>query len=179
MYRIYGTNNQVYGPVDADVLRQWIADGLANAQTQAMGKADTAWWPLGTFPEFANDLPGAGGYGSVAPPPIGPPLLARLPGVAPAGDGGISSVIPYKNVPALIGYYVAVFALAGVCIPGFGAVLSIPALVLGIIGLRRAKANPQAKGKVHAWIGIIAGGLFTLWHVAMVVIMIIAMAASA
>jgi len=38
----------------------------------------------------------------------------------------------------------------------------MPALVLGIMGLRKRAKNPEVKGSVHAWIGIVLGGLFTL-----------------
>ena len=43
-----------YGPVSPEQLRQWIAEGRANAQTlvQAEGSAD--WKPLGQFPEFCR-----------------------------------------------------------------------------------------------------------------------------
>ena len=58
MYRILGGDGKQYGPVDADTLRQWIADGRANAQTQVFAEGGTAWVPLGSLPEFA--VPGAG-----------------------------------------------------------------------------------------------------------------------
>ena len=43
MYRILGGDGKQYGPVDADTLRQWIADGRANAQTQVFAEGGTAW----------------------------------------------------------------------------------------------------------------------------------------
>jgi hypothetical protein len=58
MYRILGSDGKQYGPVDADTLRQWIADGRANAQTQVFAEGGTAWVALGSLPEFA--VPGAG-----------------------------------------------------------------------------------------------------------------------
>jgi hypothetical protein len=36
------------------------------------------------------------------------------------------------------------------------------AVIMGILGIRHANAHPEARGKVHAWVGIIMGGLFTL-----------------
>lgn len=45
-------------------------------------------------------------------------------------------------------------------IPFFGIFFGIAAFVLGLKGLQFAKKHPESKGKVHAWIGIIAGGLF-------------------
>ena len=67
-------------------------------------------------------------------------------------------VIPYKNPMALIGYYLGFGSL----LPLIGIVFTIPAIILGFIGLSRYKQNPVIKGKVHAWIAIIFGflGLF-------------------
>jgi hypothetical protein len=67
-------------------------------------------------------------------------------------------VIPYKNPPALIAYYLGLFSLA----PVIGLFLAIPALVLGIIGLKKRRENPAIKGSVHAWIGIGCGSVMTL-----------------
>ena len=79
-------------------------------------------------------------------------------------------IIPYKNPPALTAYYCAVFSL----VPILGFVLAIPAIVLGVIGLRKRKANPIIKGAVHAWIGIILGGLTTLAWGALIFMMVVA-----
>lgn len=69
-------------------------------------------------------------------------------------------VIPYKNPQALTAYYLAVASL----IPCIGILTGIPALVLGIKGLKRAKREPWIRGKAHAWIGIImGGGLALVW----------------
>ena len=87
----------------------------------------------------------------------------------------VSRMIPYRNVPALIAYYLGIFSL----IPCVGLPLGIAALILGIIGLKRAGQNPQAKGKVHAWIGIILGGLCALGNIAGILIAMAGMMASA
>src|SRR5262249_47989980 len=70
----------------------------------------------------------------------------------------VSTIIPYKNVKALIAYYFGVFSL----IPCVGNLLGPAALILGILGLRYAKTYPAAKGTGHAIAGIIMGGLTTL-----------------
>ena len=81
-------------------------------------------------------------------------------------DTLISRVIPYKNTQALAAYYCAVFAL----IPCVGIILGFVALVLGILGLKYAKAHPEAHGKVHAWIGIILGGLCGIGYTLLIAI---------
>jgi hypothetical protein len=56
MYKIVGGDQQQYGPVSADDIRRWIAEGRANAETQALAEGATAWQPLSAFPEFADAL---------------------------------------------------------------------------------------------------------------------------
>lgn len=89
----------------------------------------------------------------------------------PDATGG---VIPYKNPPALIAYYCGVFSIAA-CIPVPFLFLPLPvaALWLGIKGLKKAKAEPHARGQVHAWIGIIGGTIFGLLGIVMTIIGII------
>ncbi len=91
--------------------------------------------------------------------------------VTPDATAGI---IPYKNPPALIAYYMGVFSV----IPVVGFFLSIAAFILGIIGLKRKKKHPNAKGSVHAWIGIIAGAVLFIIHILALIAMISGIAAS-
>jgi hypothetical protein len=67
----------------------------------------------------------------------------------------MGGLIPYKNSAALTAYYLGVFSL--LC----GPFLGIPALMLGVRGLKHYHEHPEAKGKAHAWTGIILGGLTT------------------
>lgn len=88
------------------------------------------------------------------------PIGASAHGAGEGGSDVASSVIPYKNPKALIGYYLAVFSILGFfpLIGIIGTLMGFAALVLGFLGLRDVKANPQVKGTAHAWIGIILGG---------------------
>lgn len=54
MYKIIGADGREYGPVSAEQLRQWIAQGRANAQTRALAEGATEWKFLGTLPEFTG-----------------------------------------------------------------------------------------------------------------------------
>jgi hypothetical protein len=90
-------------------------------------------------------------------PAFAEPLAYQQPAPVEQGDS-TGGIIPYKNGPALAAYYLGVFSI----IPCFGLLLAIPALILGIIGLKKRKANPAIKGTAHAWIGIILGGIFTV-----------------
>lgn len=90
-------------------------------------------------------------------------------GSPPKGDA-TGGLIPYKNMHALLAYYLGLFSL----LPLIGLALAIPAVILGVIGLRNVKREPEVKGTVHAWIGIVMGGLFTLIWGAAVVLMFVA-----
>jgi hypothetical protein len=94
-------------------------------------------------------------------------------GPAPTGDA-TGGIIPYKNPAALIAYYCGVFSI----VPCLGLFAGIPAVVLGIIGLRARRRNPIIKGAVHAWIGIVLGGLMSLLWIVVIIFMIIGVAAS-
>ncbi len=77
----------------------------------------------------------------------------------PRSEGdSTGGVIPYKNPAALIAYYLGLFSL----FPVLGFFLAVPAFILGIKGLQARKQNPAIKGSVHAWIGIVMGGLLTV-----------------
>lgn len=87
-------------------------------------------------------------------PPAAPP--------PPQQGDSTGGVIPYKNPQALTAYYLGLFSI----FPALGFFLGCVAVPLGIIGLKKRKQNPVIKGAVHAWIGILGGGLSILVHVA-------------
>ena len=90
---------------------------------------------------------------------------------AGGGGSGLDSVIPYNNAAALIAYYCAVFGV----IPCVGGLLLAPiAVILGFLGLRAAAKNPGAKGRVHAWIGIVLGGLSFVGNVGAIIAIAVA-----
>src|SRR5688572_6468125 len=97
-----------------------------------------------------------------SPPQVHNP--PAVPGQRSGTDEVTSTVIPYRNPPALTAYYLGLFSLSA-CIPFLGVVgvaMGVAAVVLGIKGLRRVRADPQVHGTVHAWIGIVGGSIFTL-----------------
>lgn len=81
-------------------------------------------------------------------------------------------VIPYKNGQALAAYYCGVFSL----IPGIGLILGLIALILGILGIRKASQQPEVKGTAHAIVGIVLGGLTFLGNLTLLVLIIIGIA---
>jgi hypothetical protein len=67
----------------------------------------------------------------------------------------IDRLIPTKNAKALIAYYLGVFSV----IPCIALVLGPAALILGILGLKECKRDPNLPGKGHAITGIVLGSL--------------------
>ena len=135
-YKIKGTGGAEYGPVSTEELQHWIAQNRCARESLVEVDGSGEWVPLATLPEFQDAF-------------AAPPASAE-------GEGGVSTVIPYKNVPALTAYYTGVFCI--ICPP----ILSIPAIVLGVKGLRNVKENPEVKGTAHAWIGILSGSFFLI-----------------
>lgn len=134
--RLISPDGQEFGPVDYGTLREWVQQCRvppgATLIDMATGERQPA---LALFPDLGQ--------------------------LRPAPDETVATIIPYRNVPALISYYLGVFSFIA-CVPfvGFlGIPMAIAALVLGVKGLHLANVNPAAKGKVHAWIGILGGGL--------------------
>jgi hypothetical protein len=94
--------------------------------------------------------------------------MSEMATTTPKGDA-TGGVIPYLNPPALIAYYCGIFSL----IPIIGIVAGIPGVIFGFVGLSRSRANPPIKGAVHAWIGIILGGITTMLWGALIGVMVL------
>ncbi len=56
MYKIIGADQREYGPVTADQLRQWIAEGRAGPQSLVRPEGSAEWKPMRELPEFADAL---------------------------------------------------------------------------------------------------------------------------
>jgi hypothetical protein len=133
MYKVIGVDQKQYGPVTAEQLRQWIAEGRVNAQTQAQIEGATDWKPLGAFPEFA---------GSFAPPPTAPPPLPRSP--APVPQSGS------ENDMAVAGF---ILSLVGFFCCGF--LFSTLGLVFSCVALSQMNNDPQHRRRGLAVAGIV------------------------
>jgi len=80
MYKIRGADGKEYGPVTAEQLCQWIAEGRAQAQTQVQAESGAEWKPLSAFPEFTAAL------AAKAPPPPQPPSQSTATAEAIAAE---------------------------------------------------------------------------------------------
>lgn len=153
-------NGQRQGPMSLEELNARLADGRIEAvPTLAWYEGCPEWIPLSQVPGIM--VPG--GIAEVPPPTQGAAApTTEGPGTPPAAPSAdtLSSVIPYRNPMALVAYYLGIFSL----IPVLGAILALPAILLGVLGLGRSRRNAQAKGKAHAWVGITAGLLSIIGH---------------
>ena len=152
-------DGQQLGPMSLEEINARLADGrFVAGKTLAWHEGCPDWIPL-------SQVAGVVLPGEPVTPPV-PSMPTRSQAGSPEAtlnqesSGTLTSVIPYKNPMALTAYYLGIFSL----IPILGAVLALPAIVLGVLGLRRHRRNPIAKGKAHAWVGISTGALSILVH---------------
>ena len=134
-YKLLAADQKEYGPVSADQVRQWIAQGRANARTQLQAAGSGAWKPLAEFPEFADSLRPA-----TSPGARRSPAAATQPAAAPpkASRLAIASLV---------------LGCLGLLTCG---ITSLVGLVLGIIALGRInKSQGQLGGKGVALAGTI------------------------
>jgi hypothetical protein len=149
MYTIVGGDGQRYGPVDADQLRQWIAQGRANGQTLTSQDGGD-WKPLSTFPEFADLTGGAPG---VAAPPGSSPLPAPdashgAPSVATASNA-VEQARSMMQVPGIL------VALAG----GLGTALFAVNILMRLFGAGMAPPGGGTVPPEFEWVfDFMAGG---------------------
>jgi prepilin-type processing-associated H-X9-DG protein len=151
MYRIIGTDQNEYGPVSADQIRQWLAQGRVNRQTRIKPEGATDWRTLGELPEFATDVQMA---------VTGGPARAETSGMAIASL--ILGVLGFCGITGLVGLLLGIIslvkinnsqgrltgkglAIAGICISGFMLFCSIPILAALVIpALAKAKQKTQS-----------------------------------
>jgi hypothetical protein len=143
MYKIIGADLKEYGPVSAEQLRQWMAEGRVNGQTKVQAADATEWKAMADLPEFAGVLPAS-------------PLPAQ-----PGADFGATSapMTPLPSPPRTS--QMAVWAM----VTGLGSLrwccawlLVAPvAIVLGAVALSQLKNHPELTGRGFAIVGIVLG----------------------
>ena len=157
--------DQTKGPFGAADLKQLAAAGrlLPTDLVQREGGQD--WVPAARVKGLLSTPAGPAG----GPPPLPAthgdaetekPASTASPVPSPTlkkdTTGGL---IPVNNPKALIAYYTGIF-LSPCCI--IGLPLGLVPLLFGLRGLRDRSRNPEIKGSVHAWIGVVLGGISTV-----------------
>src|SRR5882672_11275448 len=134
MYKVIGADGREYGPVSAEQVRQWIADGRANAQTLIQGEDSTEWKPLANFPELVP---------SAVPPRVPLPTTQKPPGADKKIAAGICGIIlgglgVHKFILGYTGEGVTMLLISiFTCFIGY-PVMHIIGLVEGIIYLTKS-----------------------------------------
>ena len=124
MYKILGVDVKEYGPVSGEVLRQWVAEGRANAQTKVLVEGTVEWKRLEELAEFGRADTGVPG-----PPSFPAPLSAP-----PSGQR--------TNSLALTGLVLGILSLTlGLCC--YGLPFNIAGLVCSLVGLAQIRRDPQ------------------------------------
>jgi hypothetical protein len=107
-YIIIGGDQKEYGPITADDVRKWIAEGRLNEHSRMKAESDAEFRPLSAFPEFAN------AFGAPAPMPGAPPLY-NSPGTSAGREAALQSVkgpAIALIVTAILNILIAVWGLA-------------------------------------------------------------------
>ena len=142
MFKLLGTDKKEYGPVSAEQIQAWIAQGRANARTQLQAVGSTEWKALAEFPEFAAALQQSG-QGAVPP--------AGTTGSQPASAPPKTSRLAVTSL---------VLGCLGLLTCG---ITSLVGLVLGIIALVRInQSKGQLGGQGLALAGTIISAAFLL-----------------
>jgi len=102
MYKIIGADGKEYGPITSEQLRQWIAEGRANAQTKVLPEGTTEWKPLSDYPEFT--MPESRGPGA-------PPTMLTVPMPSDTALAEVKGPATGLVVVAILGFIAQVLGL--------------------------------------------------------------------
>jgi hypothetical protein len=153
-FRVRLADGREFGPASAEMLAQWAREGRIPRDASVV-LDDDSLMPAIQHPAIAPV------FG--APPVVRPIMAAGRP------DAPMSGLIPYRNAPALVGYYVSVASL----IPFVGMLLGPVAIVLGVVGFRAYRREPHRKGAAHSWVAIILGSITTVGYWGILLLLII------
>jgi hypothetical protein len=142
MFKIIGGDGRPYGPVSVEQIRQWIAEGRANAQTLAQLEGSLEWKPLGQYSEFAS---------SAAPPAMPPTPTPSAP-----------TFQPRQHVPSYL--VPAIFSTICCCLP-FGIVAIVFAAQVNTklqAGDMQGALEASRKAQTWFWLAVAFGLISSL-----------------
>lgn len=160
MYKIIGADGNEYGPVTAEQLRQWIAEGRVNPQTKVQIEGSAEWNTLAELPGFSDtdDSPAASA-----------PLLATGPVDAKALVAGILARGYEIDIGSCIqrswdlwksnlGIMVAATLIATLLVGGVGTGLSL--IIRLLFGFRSIGGMFIGLGANFLWAFVVGGPMF-------------------
>ncbi|MDG2292281.1 MAG: hypothetical protein P8L37_06455 [Phycisphaerales bacterium] len=126
-YTVQIDDGSTFGPASVDELKAWAQEGRVSDTTMLI-------------PDDGSS-------------PVSAHAFQPLQGLLGSEDKVISTIIPWRNKCALIGYYLGILGL----LPLVGVPLGLTAIVLGILGIIHWKKNHRSHGLVHSIIAIACG----------------------
>ena len=162
-YYIIGGDGKEYGPKPDSEVREWIAEGRLNAQSQIRGQSDADWRILADLPEFAGDLFGAT-PSAPAPPTPSAPAIQQYQHPYPQYSAQTQSS---PNGMAITGMIMGILSILAIY-PCCGIPFNILGIIFSTIGLSQIKSNPHQDGKGMAIAGLICSILSLLLLVAVI-----------
>jgi len=150
MYMIIGGDGKEYGPKPDSEVREWIAEGRLNAQSQIRGQSDADWRILGDLSEFAGDLFGATPSAPATPTPSAPVAqqyqqpYPQYSAQAQSGTNGMAITGMVMGILSILSIY-----------PCCGIPFNILGIIFSSIGLKQIKSNPHQAGRGMANAGLI------------------------
>lgn len=133
MYKIIGADGKEYGPITAEQLKQWIAEGRANAQTKVQAVGALEWKTLADFPEF--EVPAS------SPPGVSP--FARMGGSPPVN-------LDQVNGPAL-----ALMIIAGIHLASSALFLVLQGVGITLISAQQIPEQPWVAQMMSGTLGVV------------------------
>lgn len=155
MYFLIGGDGKEYGPKAAVEVREWIAEGRLNAQSEIKPQGEEEWVKLSSLLEFAADLNPQAVPRDDVPPSPATESLPPLPAAHPAPPATYTPAPKTDTNPmAITGMICGILSLPMLCCC-YGLPFNILGIVFSIVGLTQLKANPQQQGKGMAIAGLI------------------------
>lgn len=151
MYKIQGADQKEYGPVAAEVIRDWIRQGRVTARTLVQSEGVSEWKPLSVFIEFSTDLAAKQGSATSVPPPMTGAVPPALP---PKPKSGMATASLVFGILSMVGCPI---------------IASLPAIILGHIAHSRNRRSPNEYGG-----GGLATAGFVLGYVSFIMVPILA-----
>ena len=117
MYKIIGADENEYGPISAEQVRQWVAEGRLNGLSKIQVDGSGEWKELREMPEFSQLVPPSPPPITLgAPRPLPRPLSAATPPANPLAAWALGTGIASLPCCALL-------------------ILSPVSIILGIVAL--------------------------------------------
>ena len=146
-YFIIGGDGKEYGPKPDSEVREWIAEGRLNTQSQIREQSDPNWRALEDFPEFANYLFGAT---PSTPTPSAPAIQQHQQPYPQYGYQEQSTT----NGMAITGMVMGILSILSIY-PCCGIPFNILGIIFSSIGLKQIKSNQHQGGRGMAIAGLI------------------------